>query len=57
MGNILDDGKEPDEGRRGMAEGQSRRASTPWLAGVTTFDGGDGARRGQGASALTRTGQ
>ena len=42
MGGILDDGKDPARRPRRLAQGESRRRSTRWLAGVTTFDGEPG---------------
>ena len=40
MGRILNDGQDPQTAARGWL-GENPDAATPWLAGVTTFDGGD----------------
>jgi glycine betaine/proline transport system substrate-binding protein len=42
MGAILDDGKEPNAAATDWLKANPD-AITPWLAGVTTFDGGDAA--------------
>ena len=40
MGRILDDNEEPGAAARGWLR-DNPEAATPWLDGVTTFDGGD----------------
>jgi glycine betaine/proline transport system substrate-binding protein len=40
MGAILDDGEEPNAAAAAWLK-ENPDAIEPWLAGVTTFDGGD----------------
>ena len=42
MGAILNDGKQPEEAAKAWLKANPD-AITPWLAGVTTLDGGDAA--------------